>query len=84
MTAIGRALPSLAAIRAAVSALETAGITVLGLEEGEQRVTLLVKRDDEDAALCAVHDALVPVVRESGGLRGEGRRKPRTFLCRPC
>ena len=58
--AIGRALPSLAAIRAAVSALETAGITVLGLEEGEQRVTLLVKRDDEDAALCAVHDALVP------------------------
>ena len=29
-------------------------------EEGEQRVTLLVKRDDEDAALCAVHDALVP------------------------
>ena len=60
VTAIGRALPSLAAIRAAVSALETAGITVLGLEEGEQRVTLLVKRDDEDAALCAVHDALVP------------------------
>ena len=45
---------------AAVSALETAGITVLELEEGEQRVTLLVKRDDEDAALCAVHDALVP------------------------
>ena len=60
VTAIGRALPSLAAIRAAVSALEAAGITVLGLEEGEQRVTLLVKRDDEDAALCAVHDALVP------------------------
>ena len=60
MTAIGRALPSLAAIHAAVSALETEGITVLGLEEGEQRVTLLVKRDDEDAALCAVHDALVP------------------------
>ena len=60
VTAIGRALPSLAAIHAAVSALETAGITVLGLEEGEQRVTLLVKRDDEDAALCAVHDALVP------------------------
>ena len=29
-------------------------------EEGEQRVTLLVKRDDEDAALCAVHDAVVP------------------------
>ena len=42
------------------SGSETAGITVLGLEEGEQRVTLLVKRDDEDAALCAVHDALVP------------------------
>ena len=41
-------------------ALEAAGVTVLGLEEGEQRVTLLVKRDDEDAALCAVHDALVP------------------------
>ena len=60
VTAIGRALPSLAAIRAAVSALETAGVTALGLEEGEQRVTLLVKRDDEDAALCAVHDALVP------------------------
>lgn len=60
VTAIGRALPSLAAIRAAVSALEAAGVTVLGLEEGEQRVTLLVKRDDEDAALCAVHDALVP------------------------
>ena len=60
VTAIGRAQPSLAAIRAAVSALEAAGITVLGLEEGEQRVTLLVKRDDEDAALCAVHDALVP------------------------
>ena len=60
VTTIGRALPSLAAIRAAVSALEAAGITVLGLEEGEQRVTLLVKRDDEDAALCAVHDALVP------------------------
>ena len=54
------ALPSLAAIRAAVSALETAGITVLGLEEGEQRVTLLVKRADEDTALCAVHDTLVP------------------------
>lgn len=60
VTAIGRALPSLAAIRAAVSALETAGITILGMEKGEQRVTLLVKRDDEDAALCAVHDALVP------------------------
>ena len=60
VTAIGRALPSLAAIHAAVSALEAAGVTVLGLEEGEQRVTLLVKRDDEDAALCAVHDALVP------------------------
>ena len=60
VTAIGRALPSLAAIHAAVSALETAGITVLGLEEGEQRVTLLVKRADEDTALCAVHDALVP------------------------
>lgn len=60
VTAIGRALPSLAAIRAAVSALEAAGVTVLGLEEGEQRVTLLVKRDDEGAALCAVHDALVP------------------------
>ena len=55
-----RARAAVAAIRAAVSALETAGITVLGLEEGEQRVTLLVKRDDEDAALCAVHDALVP------------------------
>ena len=60
VTAIGRALPSLAAIRAAVSALETAGVTALGLVEGEQRVTRLVKRDDEDAALCAVHDALVP------------------------
>ena len=44
----------------AVQYAEAAGITVLGLEEGEQRVTLLVKRDDEDAALCAVHDALVP------------------------
>ena len=60
VTGVTRSQPSLAAIRAAVSALEAAGITVLGLEEGEQRVTLLVKRDDEDAALCAVHDALVP------------------------
>ena len=60
VTAIGRALPSLAALRAAVSALESEHITVLGIEEGEQRVTLLVERSDEDAALCAVHDALLP------------------------
>lgn len=60
VTAIGRTLPSLAAVRAAVSALEAAGIAVLGLEEGEQRITLLVKQADEDAALCAVHGAFFP------------------------
>ncbi len=60
VTAIGRALPSLAALHAAVSALEAEHITVLGIEEGEQRVMLLVERSDEDAALCAVHDALLP------------------------
>ena len=76
------ALPSLAAIRAAVSALETAGITVLGLEEGEQRVTLLVKRDDEDAALCAVHDALVPQ-RGKAAVCAAKAAANRSFLCLP-
>ena len=59
VTAIGRALPSLAALRAAVEAAEAADVTVLAVEEGEGRVTLLVRTKDADAALCAVHDALV-------------------------
>ena len=58
VTAIGTSLPSLAAIRAAVTGVESTVGTVLGIEEGEQRVTLLVRAEDADAALCAVHDAL--------------------------
>ena len=60
VTAIGRALPSIAAVRTAVTALEAAGVTVLGVEEGEQRITLLAHGADADAALCAVHGAFFP------------------------
>lgn len=59
ITAVGRGLPSLAALHAAVTAAERALATVLGIEEGEGRITLTVRREDADAALCAVHDALV-------------------------
>ncbi len=59
VTAIGRALPSLAALHAAITAAERAGVTVLGVEEGGQRITLTVRREDADTALCAVHDALL-------------------------
>ena len=58
VTAIGSSLPSLAAVRAAVMGVESARGTVFGVEEGEQRVTLLVRAEDADTALCAVHDAL--------------------------
>ena len=60
VTAIGRALPSIASVHTAVSALEAAGVTVLGVEEGEQRITLLVRSADADAALCALHGAFFP------------------------
>ena len=60
ITAVGRELPSVAAERRSITALETAGLSVCGLETGEQRMTLLVREEDADAALCAVHDALFP------------------------
>ena len=60
VTAIGRALPSIASVHTAVSALEAAGVTVLGVEEGEQRITLLVRSADADTSLCALHGAFFP------------------------
>lgn len=59
VTAIGRGLPSLAALHAAVMAVEGANIAVLAVAEGEERITLSVANEDADAALCAVHDALI-------------------------
>ena len=64
VTVIGRALPSHAAESAAREALETAGIAVLGVETGEQRLSLRVDSTAADAALRAVHDALLPAMEK--------------------
>ena len=64
VTVIGRALPSHAAESAAREALETAGIAVLGVETGEQRLSLWVDSTAADAALRAVHDALLPAMEK--------------------
>lgn len=59
VTAVGRELPSLAALHTALTALAEAGISTLGVEEGERHFTFPVHREDANAALCVLHDALV-------------------------
>lgn len=61
VTAVGRALPSSAAIRAAASALERENITVCALTEGESHFSVYVAPQDADRALCIVHDALFDI-----------------------
>ena len=61
VTAVGSALPSSGAIRAATSALERENITVCALTEGESHFSVYVSPRDADRALCIVHDALFDV-----------------------
>ena len=61
VTAVGCALPSLGAIRVAVSALERENVTVCALTEGESHFSVYVAPQDADRALCIVHDALFDV-----------------------
>lgn len=61
VTAIGRALPAQELTERAVTTLEHDGVTVLGIEAGEQRLTLLAPLERSDDALRAMHQAFFPV-----------------------
>lgn len=58
VTAVGCALPSSGAIRAAVASLERENITICALTEGEAHFSVYVSAQNADRALCIVHDAL--------------------------
>jgi len=59
ITAVGRALPSLAYEKRALAALETAGVATRSVAGGPEFLTFTVAAGDADAALCAVHEALL-------------------------
>ena len=59
ITAVGSGFPSVRAMQTAVEALEAAGLTVCGVEEGEEFFSLFVPPQDAEAALCVLHEVLV-------------------------
>lgn len=59
ITAVGAALPSVALERAAITALERAGVSVLAVAAGERFMTLCVPEQETARALTLVHGALV-------------------------
>ena len=59
VTLVGRALPSLALQKRAVLALADAGIAVRGVSAGKHVLMLTVARGASEAAVRAVHDAVI-------------------------
>ena len=59
ITAVGGALPDIALERAAIEALERAGLCVYAIAEGERYMSLFVLRADAENALRLVHGALI-------------------------
>ena len=59
ITAVGGALPDIALERAAIEALERAGLCVYAIAEGERYMSLFVLRADAEDALRLVHGALI-------------------------
>lgn len=59
VTLVGEGLPSLAAQKTAILALDAAGITVRGVDAAPRTLTLYVDREHSDEALRAVHAAVV-------------------------
>lgn len=55
ITVVGEALPSVLAMRSAVSAMENDRITVCGIEEGEKYFSVYVSHEDANRTLCCLH-----------------------------
>lgn len=60
VTAVGSALPDIRLECRGVTALEERGITVCAMSEGARCAAFYVLRKEGDAAVCALHEALLP------------------------